>query len=62
MAVFIVIIICDLDEEDFNLDYPISQASVLLFKKETSMDSGIIEDSKGEHNHPPNPQKLMAQL
>ena len=52
----------DLDEEDFNLDYPISQASVLLFKKETSMDSGIIEDSKGEHNHPPNPQKLMAQL
>ena len=36
MAVFIVIIMSDLDEEDFNLDYPISQASVLLFKKETS--------------------------
>ena len=27
-----------------------------------SMDAGIIEDSKGEHNHPPNPQKLLAQL
>ena len=26
------------------------------------MDAGIIEDSKGEHNHPPNPQKLLAQL
>ena len=33
VAVFIVIIMSDSDDEDFNLDYPISQVRVFLFKK-----------------------------